>query len=141
MLQLRRLDFPGRRHTTHKTTHHGESPWWWPLWCWFSPQRQNVAAVPLQTCTLVSWLTIVGGECRWWLDIGFIPWVQRKLQIRVHCKIFSARGVGKWDIFFSSGVMITMDVLSMTNSMLLFPMVYSDLAKNHYFDHLALLQY
>jgi hypothetical protein len=26
MLQLRRLDFPGRRHTTHKTTHHGESP-------------------------------------------------------------------------------------------------------------------
>jgi len=34
--------------------------------------------------------------------------------------------------------MITMDVLSMTNLMLLFPMVYSDLAKNHYFDHFCI---
>jgi hypothetical protein len=37
--------------------------------------------------------------------------------------------------FFSSGVMIKMEVLPMANSMLLFSMVYSDLAKNHYFDH------
>ena len=70
MAQLRHLlDSPGWCHTTHNTTHHGKSPWWWLLWCWFSPQRANMNPALPQPDSYLSWLAILGGECYCWSNI------------------------------------------------------------------------
>ena len=91
-------------------------------------RERDKTCISMHSCLITTWLAIVGGECRCWLDIGFIPCVQRKLQIRYIVK-FSLREVLGSEIFW---VMKTMEVLSMTNSRVLYQLV-SNLAINPYF--------
>ena len=130
MAQSRHLDSPGRRHTTHNTTHHGESPWWWLLWCWFSPQRANMNPALPRPDSYLSWLAILGGECRCWSNIRGVLSVPFQWLIW-YTALFSTNSIVCCACkIISSGVINIMEVLSMTNSRVLFPMVYSDLAIN-----------
>lgn len=130
MAQSRRLECTGQRHTTHNTTHHGESPWWWQLWWWFSAQWGNITPAPPRSDWVVSWLGIISGEWRRWCNIGGVQAVGFQWLIW-YMVLFSTNSIVCCACKnISSGVINIMQVLSMTNSRVLFRMVYSDLYEN-----------
>ena len=133
MARLRRLDSPGRCHTsTHNTTHHGESPCWWLLWCSSSSQWVNITSALWRPDSYLSWLAIVGDgeEC-----CCLSKYLRRSagsllMADMVHGSFLTNSIVCCACKIISSGVMNIMEVLTMTNLRLLYRLVYSDVAIN-----------
>jgi hypothetical protein len=100
------------------------------LWCWFSSQWANMNPALPRLDSYLSWFAILGGECRCWSNIRGVLLVSFQWLI-LYMARFSANSIVCCACkIISSGVINIIEVLSMTNSTVIFPMVYSDLAIN-----------